>query len=136
MASFHIAALRAKDVSRPLPQRHRALRWAVESYSWLTRQSFRAIYAHLVVAVSVVDQQRFTSAEISAATDLLIASRLRFLKQLEQFAATRRHQKGHGQRRPLPAAVNVLYSFNSALPLTVPPSPAPGNAPPSEIAPA
>ncbi len=136
MASFHIAAIHAKDAGRSLPQRYRALRWAVESYSWLTRQSFRAIYTHLVVAVAVADERRFSSAEISAATDLLIASRLRFLRQLEQFAATRRYQKGHGQRRPLPTAVKALYSLDSVHPLTVPPSPAPTSAPHSGIAPA
>ena len=112
MPSFRVAERWVRDRSRPEPVRFIALCWALESYAWLTGQSFHATYARLGAHLGFDWRGKPSGAQMEASLDILRAERERVKAKRQRAAMARRAEKAVGRRAWNPQQYAWVYEVD------------------------
>jgi hypothetical protein len=96
---FSQASRRVRDNQRPIPQRFVAFLWCIESFAWLTGESFETTYRRLGQRFGFNWDEKPDPHRMVAALDTLTVERRGYLACLQAFDRQRKDEKAHGQRK-------------------------------------
>src|SRR5690606_37003944 len=99
VSSFNNCTRRVRDSRRPIGQRFGASLWSLESYAYLSRQSFHALYHRIGAELGFDWMDRPTAEQLLDAVTQLERERNRFLEGLRAFARRRIREKARGRRQ-------------------------------------
>jgi hypothetical protein len=94
----------------PLSLRHLKFRHCLEWYCFLTRQSFRDTYQRFGREFGFAEGKQPDSSQLSAAAELLMRERAKFLQKLRAFDQSRVESKAQGRWQPRKAELKELYA--------------------------
>lgn len=96
---FNQASRRVVDEQRPIPPRFLAFLWCIESFAWLTGESFEGTYRRLGHRFDFTWDEKPDSFQMVAALNALTLERQNYLACLQAFDRRRQAEKADGQRK-------------------------------------
>jgi hypothetical protein len=100
MPSFRVAERWVRDASLPEAVRFLHFCYALESYVWLTGQSWSRTYARLGARLGFDWDRKPSGEQMQAALDALRLERERVKARRQEFRHERRAEKRRGRRQP------------------------------------